>query len=90
MTANDVGIILIGLITGAMIYMAFDEYRRLPSGKTLPQEIAELAARDERHRIIELLEKDCHYAGYKEMCECGAPMPEQVDYIIRLIGGTND
>ena len=50
-------IIILGLIVGASIGMAINEYRRLPSHKTLPQEIAELATKEERERIIKLLQE---------------------------------
>ena len=62
----DWGIILMGLITGISIGMFAREYRSLPSGKTLPQEIAELAAKDERKRIIAKLDKYTMYRFEKQ------------------------
>ena len=62
----DWGTILMGLITGIAIGMAVIEYRSLPSGKTLPQEIAERAAKDERERIIAKLDKYTMYRFEKQ------------------------
>ena len=44
--------------------------------------VAEMAIEKERKRIIDLLESGGHYSTYKVPCDCGAPMPEQIDYII--------
>lgn len=43
----------------------------------------------ERERIIKLLETDCHRYTEEIPCPCGAPTPEQVDYLIALIKGEN-
>lgn len=43
------------------------------------------AKREERERIVNLLENNCHKYTEGVACPCGAPMPEQVDYIIELI-----
>ena len=44
--------------------------------------VANLAIAKERQRIITELERAGHYSTHKVLCDCGAPMPEQVDYII--------
>lgn len=95
MTASDIGIIIIGLITGAMIYQVFNEYRRLPSGKTLPQEIAKLATDDERDRIRKLLRDDevLHNIWWRIKREDTFPSQDFISDVIYeelKLGGTND
>jgi hypothetical protein len=44
----------------------------------------------ERERIIKLLEEDCHSYDGKAQCPCGAITPEQVDYVVALIKGSQN
>jgi hypothetical protein len=45
---------------------------------------------DNEERIIKLLEEDCHSYDGEAQCPCGAITPQQVDYVVALIKGSQN
>jgi len=88
--------IFLGAALGFVIAIIVGEFIRTPSyKKTLPQEIAELAAKDERERIVGLLTNDevLHNIWWRIKREDTFPTQDFISDVIYEeleLGGTND